>query len=178
MKKLILTVTMAALLITGLSAQENFEWDVIIDVPETTKEELYSRTKMFISENWKSAQAVIQNDDKDNGIILIKGITSVGIQANFAAYVDFKFNNTIKFMFKDNKCRIIVDNLSGHSGISNGKYVWNAEQVSDTYPGGFVSGLPKNKYNKLMIHLRYEINKTMTAYENYVNQPLMVEKDW
>ncbi len=36
-----------------------------------TKTHLYSATKMFIAEFWKSAKDVIQNDDKEAGIILI-----------------------------------------------------------------------------------------------------------
>jgi hypothetical protein len=57
-------------------AQSNFEW-VKTDSIQKTKEQIYSATKMFIAETWKSSKEVIQNDDKDGGIILIKGKTEI-----------------------------------------------------------------------------------------------------
>ena len=47
-----------------------------IDSVNKTKLQIYTDTKMFIAEYWKSAQNVIQNDDKDAGVILIKGSTT------------------------------------------------------------------------------------------------------
>ena len=52
--------------------QQNFQWERT-DTISKTKSQLYADTKMFIAEEWKSAQNVIQNDDKETGSILIKG---------------------------------------------------------------------------------------------------------
>ena len=59
----------------GLSySQTNFQWEKI-DSVNKSKAQIYSDTKMFIAEVWKSANSVIQNDDKESGLILVKGST-------------------------------------------------------------------------------------------------------
>jgi len=47
-------------------AQNDFKWETI-DSTFNSKDQLYSLTKTFIAEKWKSANDVIQNDDKEGG---------------------------------------------------------------------------------------------------------------
>ena len=81
--------------------QTNFKWDKI-DSIQKNQNELYSITKMYIGETWKSAQSVIQNDDKEGGSILVKGLS---VQSLFFQMNDHRwtFSYTVKFLFKDNK---------------------------------------------------------------------------
>lgn len=73
MKKTILLI--AGIFIGFASfAQTNFKWEKIDSVAKT-KSQLYSDTKMFIAETWKSSKDVIQNDDKEGGVLLIRGIS-------------------------------------------------------------------------------------------------------
>lgn len=73
MKKLI-SIAIVLMSILPLYSQENFKWDIVTEVPGLSKNELYSITKMFIAKTWKSANNVIQNDDKDAGQILVRVI--------------------------------------------------------------------------------------------------------
>lgn len=52
--------------------QINFRWEKIDSVAKS-KSQIYSDTKMFIAETWKSSKSVIQNDDKENGAVFIEG---------------------------------------------------------------------------------------------------------
>lgn len=104
----------AILLATVTFGQVNFKWDKV-DSVDKTKAQIYSDTKLFIAKTWNSAQSVIQNDDKEAGNILIKGllikemVSGRGISAQVFGYV---YDYTIIFMMKDGKYKIIIDNVS------------------------------------------------------------------
>jgi hypothetical protein len=84
---------------SSTSYKGNFKWEKMDSVSKT-KAQIYTDTKMFISEAWKSAKDVIQNDDKDGGVILVKGISSPKINFMMNAYeyvykYNVSFNNFI-----------------------------------------------------------------------------------
>jgi hypothetical protein len=95
----------------GVSAQQNFEWDVAGECTKT-KEQLYSDSKIFVAIAFKSAQNVIQNDDKDGGNIIVKGIVPAKIVNKFGYTHEYLYRCTITLMFKENKFRIKVNNVS------------------------------------------------------------------
>jgi hypothetical protein len=168
------------LLIASLSfAQTDFQWDVIVDSLDASKSELYSKTKLFIGENWISAQEVIQSDDPESGIILIKALS---IQNLFYQMNNHRwtFPYTVKFMMKDNNCRIIIDNVYC-DGARCGAYEWPHLPVADKYPtekGLQKTGLYEERYLELMSNLKDELQGIVNAYSEYVRKPSVVESDW
>jgi len=86
MKKLLTTIA-SLLIIASAFGQSTFRIERVDSVSKT-KSQIYSDTKMFIAETWKSANDVIQNDDKENGMILIKGVT---IQSKYYQMNDHKW---------------------------------------------------------------------------------------
>tara|TARA_R110000803_G_C11987103_1_gene321473 strand:+ start:3110 stop:3667 length:558 start_codon:yes stop_codon:yes gene_type:complete len=158
--------------------QTDFKWDVIVDSLESDKSELYSKSKLFIAEVYKSAQNVIQNDDKEAGIILVKGATlqTLYYQLNIHKWT---FSYSIKFLVKDNKCRIIIEGVYC-SDARVGIHDWPLMPVSNTYPeskGLRITGLNKKRYSLLMMKLKEELQLTVDLYAAYVKKPL-VTKDW
>jgi len=103
------------------TAQTNFVWEKI-DSCNKTKEQIYSDTKMFIAENWVSANDVIQNDDKETGSILVKGtITQTEIVTMYSH--EWVFSYTVSFLIKDNKFKIKIYNVRNSvapSGYTSG----------------------------------------------------------
>ena len=89
--------------------QENFVWTVN-DTVNKPKEEIYSDTKLLIARIYKSAQHVIQLDDKDAGIILIKTNQPVYVQRWNGTYT-YTYAYTTTFRFKDGKYKITIDNI-------------------------------------------------------------------
>ena len=82
MKKIIL-LTLVTFFNSAFS-QTDFKWDKVDSVSKN-KGQIYSDTKMFIAEFWKSAQNVIQNDDKEGGMILLKGVS---VQSKFFQFTE------------------------------------------------------------------------------------------
>lgn len=83
----------------------------VIQVDSITKDLLYYNAKVFFAEVFKSANDVIQMDDKENGVLIGKGFTNVYAKAVFRdgliIYLDFtgtvQMWYTIKIQCKDNR---------------------------------------------------------------------------
>ena len=181
MKKSKTLLTLTFILIGLVSfGQSNFKWDVITDSLENNKSELYSKTKLFIGETWKSAQDVIQNDDKEAGVILIKGVS---VQNLYYQMNDHRwtFNYTIKFMIKDNKCRILIEDVYC-SAARVAQYEWPHMPVSDTYPeskGLKITGVNEERYLTIMTSLKLELQSIADSYTAAVKKPLVTnDSDW
>lgn len=176
MKKL--SLTMVSILLMTLSySQTNFKWDKV-DTISLNKNELYSRTKMFIGETWKSAQDVIQNDDKEGGAVLVKGLS---IQNMFYQMNDHRwtFSYSVKFLFKDNKYRIVVEDVFCQSARA-GIYDWPRMPVADTYPtekGLKITGVNQERYLQLMSALKMELQSIVDSYEKYLKKD-ETDGDW
>src|SRR5664280_2357746 len=104
-------------------AQSNFEF-VKTDSIQKTKEQIYSATKMFIAETWKSSKEVIQNDDKDGGVILIKGKTEIKWEQPFnmpkmIIFHDSWYSYNVTFRMKNSKYQIKIDNVTPDDDFTN-----------------------------------------------------------
>lgn len=83
----------------------------VIDVDSAKKNDLYIRAKLFFAEQFKSAKEVIQLDDKEQGIILGKGLTKISYWNIFSkTYEDLFF--TLKFELKDYKFRYTISDIT------------------------------------------------------------------
>jgi len=169
MKKVILT-TISILFMTISYAQTNFKWDKIDSIAKN-KNELYSLTKMYIGETWKSAQNVIQNDDKEGGAILVKGLS---VQNLYYQMNDHKwtFSYTIKFLFKDNKYRVVIEDVYCQSARV-AQYDWPLMPVSDTYPaekGLKTTGVNEVRYLEIMSSLKNELQSIVDGYGSYLKK--------
>ncbi len=181
MKKSKLLLTKVFILMSIFSfGQKDFKWDVIIDSLVSDKSQLYSKTKLFIAETWNSAQNVIQNDDKEAGIILIKGLSSQNLYYQLNDH-KWTFNYTIKFLMKNNRCRIIIDDVYC-SSAKTGQYEWPYMPVSDSYPqskGYKITGVNEERYLTIMTSLKEELQGIVDSYSNAVKKPLIKnESDW
>ena len=159
--------------------QTDFKWDVIIDSLEDSKSQLYSKTKLFIGETWKSAQDVIQSDDAQSGVILVKGLS---IQNLYYQMNDHRWTYAynIKFYMKDNKCRIVIGDVYCDAARC-GTYEWPHMPVADNYPetkGLKTTGVNETRYFKLMSMLKAELQMVVDSYSEFVKKPLVDDSDW
>ena len=180
MKKTKPLLTLAFILI-GLTSfgQTDFKWDVKTESLDKNKSELYSQSKLFISEMWKSAKDVIQNDDKEAGIILVKGLS---VQNLYYQMNDHRwtFSYTVKFLMKDNRCRVIIDDVYC-TGARVAQYEWPHMPVADSYPdkkGLRITGVNKKRYSEIMSSLKQDLQTIADSYADYLKKPLVDDSDW
>lgn len=177
MKKSILT-SISILFVTICFSQTDFKWDKKDSISKN-KNELYSLTKTFIGEAWKSSNDVIQNDDKESGVILIKGISTQSLFYQMNDHI-WTFSYNVKFLFKENKYRIIIENVNCES-VRVGQYVWPNLPVADSYPsekGLKTTGLNEERYLELMGNLKKELQSIVDNYEIYLKKENVSNGDW
>lgn len=157
-----------SLITTASFAQKGFKWDLTDSVTKT-KAQIYSDTKMFIAEYWKSSQGVVQNDDKEAGMILIKGSISEGMSFMMAQYA-YVYNYTITFKMKDNRYKVTLDNVyceRAYLQSGNGK-VSKIEPDDENGPRQNKSMgtayLPDKKANIIIEQLRSDLQMIIDSY--------------
>jgi len=178
MRKLILLL---ALLPIFAFSQTNFKWEKV-DSTNKTKAQLYTDTKLFIAQEWKSAKNVIQNDDKDGGIILIKGIINTSLVVFIHEY-DYTYGYTVTFKFKDNKFKIIVDNVycerayfvGGHQEVGCIEPCDNCTKIGN----GFTSEkFSKEKIDTMMFILKGQIQSIVDDYIKFIKTENSSNGNW
>lgn len=109
MKTIVLIITIA--LSTVLKSQDDilmydsslkkYVYQEILIQDSVSKDLLYTNSKLFVSENYRSAKDVIQFEDKETGVLLCKGLwNDVFILSSI--YI----HHTIKFEVKEGKVRV------------------------------------------------------------------------
>ncbi len=182
MKKAILTI-ICTLILSTIYAQENFTWSEIGTV-QKSKSQIYSDTKMFIAKYWKSAQDVIQNDDKEMGIILIKGssIKKVKYSMNDFTYV-YYYNVT--FRMKENRYKITIDMVHCDEAYPIGPARFEIPKI-EPFDGEYIKAnfgwsgvtLPEKKALKMIAELKLEMQSIIDNYQIEIEIESSENDDW
>ena len=166
---------LSVFLSVSLFGQYNFKWD-FKDSIDKSKSQIYSDTKMFIAEKWKSAQNVIQNDDKEGGAILVKGI-SIQTITKYGPPVKYTYSYTVRFLMKESRFRVSLENVTNISAIC-AVTEWELIPASDDgYPGKRAVTLNQVQYERLMSGLKQELHGIIDEYLAYIHEPSIID-DW
>lgn len=174
MKSILSLITILMITLSS-TAQTNFKWEKV-DSVNKTKAQIYTDTKMFIAKTWKSAQDVIQNDDKEAGMILIKGNMSKHIIVMGIQDYCYTYNYTITFLMKDNKFKITLDNVYCESAI----FMTNpSAYISKIQPfeGECTEGFNKKKTTVMMAEVKTGLQELVDSYLSEIKTPT-VTKEW
>ena len=84
----------------------------VVKVPGFKKDQIYNQVKIYIAENFKSAKAVIEHDDKESGTLIGNGIIKYPCEGfDCVAKGDWKVHFTMRVDTKDEKFRVTFSNL-------------------------------------------------------------------
>lgn len=91
-----------------LDDNNNVTFVRVVDVPDVERDEIYNRTLSYFTYNYVSGKSVIQVQDKENGLVVGKGVydnVHVGVSL-ITTYVDCY--HILRVDVKEGKARIIV----------------------------------------------------------------------
>ena len=166
-------MTVGILMFTLSYGQVNFKWEKTDSIAKT-KSQIYSDTKLFIAETWKSAKAVIQYDDKENGAIFIEGnIKKIAGNANRIA--DYWYSYNVKFYMKEQKYRIVIENVEFKHCSNGGGWI---AQVANEYPGAWHCSLLEKQWTELMTSLKMDMQYIIDDYEKYIKTSSITNDNW
>lgn len=105
------------------SATGGYSYVDITQVPGKTKDDLYVKINEWVALNFKSANNVIQMNDKEAGKIIVKGVTERTLMYKMLGknYIPYYLNFTINFTVKDGRYRVIIDGFSAKNKTDNSK---------------------------------------------------------
>ena len=192
MKKIkLLFVFIIGMMVLQSYGQENFKWDKV-DSVNKTKSQIYSDTKMYVVKNIGQ----FQSDDKDGGIIVIKGELKELITFGVSPYT-YYYNYNITFLIKDNKVKLILDNVICNKTeacktrsyripcippFENDNYPDVSENVSlqmqNTGFGGNLTNLSKKKQRELMVNLKNDLQLIVDNYFLNIKLQSEITKEW
>ncbi len=175
MKKSILLLLLSFSCFQFAYSQKTFNWDVIDSIPKS-KDQIYLSAKSFIVDYWKSANNVIQLDDKENGIIVIK---AVSVQKKFFQMNDhvYVFPYTVKFQMKNNKYRVIIENVHCESALCQ-NVKWPLLPITFEYPGYMKTSLSEKRFNEIMSDLHFEMENIISNFKTYISKNESTNNDW
>ena len=134
--------------------------DVVTVDSTVKKEELFNRARVWFVTEYRSANDVIQMQDKDAGIIIGKGSfivsNGVGIMIN-----TLKVANTIKLYFKDGKYKYEITDFNVYEGDLPGT------PISQKAPG-----YGKKSWQNMLYAINDEVKKAINRLETSMNVPV------
>ncbi len=145
-------VTPESLGLTPIS-KDQLETSTIVEIKDSTQAELYERARQFVADSFKSAQAVIQYESKEQGRIIGKGVVGGYQEAGIGSYyIQYNFSFTIDI--KNGKARLTTSNYI--HAPSNHPIIYSQELDS----------------------LQPELNSLRTSFSKRMNEPASDGGDW
>ena len=149
MKKIIILLTGIVLTMTSCSSSKCLEtlafvpddekvldeynqlsYSTIVDCEGLTRNEIYTRANSYFIYNYNSGKAVIQQQDKEEGILIGKGLSKEMQGTSF-----YNLYHILRVDIKDNKARIsITVNTIEYHYMFNGVWMIRDVELNNMYP--------------------------------------------
>ncbi|WP_394260791.1 DUF4468 domain-containing protein [Moraxella boevrei] len=177
MKKLVFGSILAFGLVANAQAKDEKQVETlsqvqqVVEIPNISKDKIYSNSKQWVAINFKSANDVIQMDDKESGVLIgkgnfnypCKGWSCLGYDGDLVTF-------TVKIEVKDNKSRITFSDINHHVPK---KY------VSGTYtPEYDIPIVYKGGRTNLLAPVKEKFDDLIKDYQNTVIQTAKANDEW
>lgn len=147
----------------------------VIEIPNKSKMDLYNNAKQWFVDYFRSSKDVIQNEDKDQGRIIGKGIIFIKLKALVTQTYDDKI--TIQIDCKDGKYRYRIydmigtvpaqyNSLVGHISASD----FTGEELIGKLTGTGKAQFTKNQCRKLLESINNETHSTIASLQKAMNE--------
>lgn len=168
-----------------LNDDETFSITFVRQVPDNTKDELYAKIHQALVDVYVNAKNVIQMQDKENGIIVCKGIvdytnsamssvnTMMGTHINVEEIIDY----TIKIQVRDGRYKVDIYDMIADKGLfSDSKCTMseflNAAFYNTTYASGFSKKKRSDKgyQTSRLLYMLHELTQLYNLEESIYNK--------
>lgn len=145
----------------------------VVRVDSVEKEQLYKRSKRWFVDTYKSAKAVIEIDDQENGEVIGKGYFKTLWDVDFLSSREVNVWHTIKLSVKDNRFRYeITDFRIRYHVLPN---TFTSEEDIDVTIEDFGEGRKKNT-KKFYAQVDAEVRALIVSIEKFMKSK--AQEDW
>lgn len=152
-------------------------YEKIIVVDSASKAEIFKRTKIWAVDAFRSQKNALQTEDKEEGFIIYK--TNFSVPFTFPAIAampnpqtySWTFFCTMKFLIKDNKCKIIIYdfNFEGESVYSQKRQNLILNYRSSTEPELKKGLMSKGNREKFYINTKTTFQAANSTTNNIID---------
>ncbi|MCX6311222.1 MAG: DUF4468 domain-containing protein [Bacteroidetes bacterium] len=135
----------------------------------SNKNKIYSKCKEWIATTWKSANDVIQMDDKESGVIIIKGWDNVYVTttAKLIPETQYKMWFTIKLTIRDNFVKMDVFDIFLESYPNPNQYNGYSSETTKAYAEFFnVLDTSGKYYSERTNTIKFDARRQITNEAN------------
>jgi len=121
LRQIILVMIMGVILVisgcTSMNIAHEKEISYIVEIPSHSKEQIFDGAKIWIAQNFRSAKAVLEYENRDEGVLIGNGIESYPCFMGCGNKGSMNVSYTMRIDIKDNKIKLSFFNLlSEYSG--------------------------------------------------------------
>lgn len=175
MKRLSVIALSAVMVMPAYAAKGDVlesEIQKVIEFKDASKDNIYNGSRQWVAQSFKSAQDVIQMDDKESGIIIAKGNMKYPCTGSWwcSGYENMLVKFTLKIESRDGRARVTFSDIVRYTPAS--------------YTAGFRTPESEDKianYTKNLDtvgQVRAEFNNLFQSYEKTVNNTHASKDDW
>ena len=146
-------------------------YERVVEAPNKSKADLYKNAKQWFVDYFKSSKDVIQNEDKEDGKIVGKGILLIPFKGALGSNVMYNDKLSIQVDCKDNKYRLRFYEQTLSS--SGGEVITTPESLI-----GKLLGKEKSPFNEKQARRMLEsMNATITTAIFAFNKSMIAKTD-
>ena len=155
--------TVSASLVTGCAGMQPISEadktiERVVEAPNYSKDQIFSATKIWVAENFKSAKSVIEYENKEEGTIIGNGVIAYPCSGmDCLAKSDWKVPFTMRVDMKNEKFKLTFTNmqLAWPASVSGATYT-RANDGSPIYYQGDI-----DKIKPALLKFGYELQASM-----------------
>ena len=163
---------------------EPLEISEVVSIENSTQTELYNRGKQIFITAFNDANAVIQLDDEEKGIIIGKGNISYSSRVfSGSALTEGRIGFILSLEFKEGRYRYILKNFT-HYGAPGKDTDFGVITTDEEFPyGKVVSGSSKKWNNKVWSDIKLTIEESTMSLisrikEGMIQSVVTENDDW
>lgn len=138
------------------TAQTPITYTEVVPLAGVSKTELYTRARQWFSEAYKSADNVIQMDDKQAGIIIGKALFRFKSGVAFSAIVEGVINYTVKISVKEGRYKYEITNFI-HEARNTAAAATDFGLITDSPTSPVTASMSGKKFsNKVWADMQYQ----------------------
>jgi hypothetical protein len=160
----------------------NITYTKVVELPGMTKDQIFSAAQNYFAYRYKDAQSVIQKSDKDEGVIIGKGLfLDVYSAMDFSATNYFSVWHLLRIDAKDGKMRVILTLTDYYKkSKSSGQWFYETDRIFEHYP--FSDKGDDNMYGKAFYNAHQKAVQTMESIDKSIREGNTTKdaekKDW
>jgi len=134
----------------------------VVEVSSVNKADLYVRALSWVAMAYKSANSVIQMQDKEAGQIIVKGVINASGMGDYTGVV----RHTLSIYIKDGKYKYVLTNFTHDAAGASGVVSGGALEQPIARIGGFGSGIKSEvEWPYIQVHTSIEARNLISELE-------------